>query len=535
MQKVFPVMRLSTDCERFLENIHRIKQKKIKILLESPFDLPDYVASQVPKYQYGAISFAKAAYLTSKAFKIETYPPLYDVIDLYGAEHVFHLESVLSSQFLVKYQAQWKSNEANGSPICLVHDRLGRLRRKYPYNEDVAQAISPLFGLSSYEQVAACHNLFVERQKPDGSLSLNAGEAFGEGILRTIIRGLSRFQRYHTIYHSDEYVPLVKGRTVFLQDILAPLVGESLPHKSDFKIGPKNDGTTYLACFACCASSVAPTRNMLRVLTGSHIQRDVLTQLQEHAREPETMSSDMVLGGKKTSRRLSIRWPTEAVNLDNSLDRLINAKAIRTDRGKYYPEGSEVRMGDFRITMELEEMMQKCQEYFENLSLLNKSLIRHRSRDMRKEEELPVSTSSHEGQHVLVLYRAGNTQSEEIADALTRYLAVNKTAVWNFRKEMRFGESITSKEEMAIERAFAAVIVYTPDFLEGKTAVEEYRALIARRRRDPSFRVGMLLVGARHEDLPEFMQDYLYVTIAGLDDPRMEESFMRILRDLRYL
>ena len=64
--------------------------------------------------------------------------------------------------------------------------------------------------------------------------------------------------------------------------------------------------------------------------------------------------------------------------------------------------------------------------------------------------------------------------------------------------------------------------------------MEEYRALMAKRRRDPSFRVGMLLVGARHENLPEFMQDYLYVTIAGLDDPRTEESFTKILRDLRH-
>ena len=465
MQEVFPAMRLSRDCERFLENIHQIKQKKIKILLDSPFDLPDYVASQVPKYQYGAISLAKAAYLTSRAFTIQTYPSLYDVIDLFGIEHVFHLESVLSSQFLVKYQTQWKSSESSESPIYLVHDRLGRLRKKYPYNEDVALAISPLFGLSSYEQVAVCHNEFVGRQKPDGSLSLNAGEAFGEGVLRTICRGLSRFQRYRTICHSDEYVAPVKGRTVFLPDMPVPLVGESLPHKSDMKIGPRNDGATYLACFACCASSVAPTRNILRVLTGSHIQRDVLAQLQEHAREPETMSSDALFADEKGSHRISIRWPSEVVNLDNSLDRLLSAKAVRADRGKYYPEGSEVCMGDLRITLDLEEIMQKCQKNFENLSLLNKSLIQHRSRDIRREEELLcASTGTQQGQHVLVLYRAGNTQSEEIADALTRYLAVNKTPVWNFRKEMRFGESITSKEEMAIERAFAAVIVYTRTF-----------------------------------------------------------------------
>ena len=59
-----------------------------------------------------------------------------------------------------------------------------------------------------------------------------------------------------------------------------------------------------------------------------------------------------------------------------------------------------------------------------------------------------------------------------------------------------------------MRNSFAGLIIFTPDFLEGKTAHEEYRALLAKRRAESNFKVGILRVNCGRDTIPEFMKDY---------------------------
>jgi len=134
--------------------------------------------------------------------------------------------------------------------------------------------------------------------------------------------------------------------------------------------------------------------------------------------------------------------------------------------------------------------------------------------------------------HVFILYRSGNKLSEDSAKRLSEYLTQKNIKVCLFKKEVGWGDSITDFEEEAIDNAFATIICYTKDFKEGKTAAEEYRAVLAKRRRNPDFKVGLLLIDCNDEDIPPFMKDYFYAKIKNLQDEEFRRQAEIIYRGL---
>jgi len=131
-------------------------------------------------------------------------------------------------------------------------------------------------------------------------------------------------------------------------------------------------------------------------------------------------------------------------------------------------------------------------------------------------EYFPLSETSN---WPFIAYRANNPIAKAVAERLARYFLVKGMNPWFFPWKVGWADSITDKERDGIDKAYAAIIVYTDDFLEGPTAIEEYRAFLAKRRDDPAFKVGLLLVDVEHSQVPSFMKDYLYVKISGLNDP----------------
>jgi len=134
--------------------------------------------------------------------------------------------------------------------------------------------------------------------------------------------------------------------------------------------------------------------------------------------------------------------------------------------------------------------------------------------------------------HVFLAYRVKNILGEASVKKLGKYLMGKDISVWYFPWRVGWGDSITVEEENAIRNSFAGIIVLTQDFFEGKTATEEYRALLAKRRTDSDFKVGLLLVGCAYENVPPFMKDYLWAEVDGPEDQRFEEEIEKIYRGL---
>lgn len=154
------------------------------------------------------------------------------------------------------------------------------------------------------------------------------------------------------------------------------------------------------------------------------------------------------------------------------------------------------------------------------------------SKILMKDYEKDIMAKDEPESHVFILYRAGNKNSEETAKRLSNYLEHKSIKICLFKREVGWADSMTDFEESAIENAFATVICYTKDFKEGKTASEEYRAVLAKRRDDTSFKVGLLLIDCEDEDIPPFMKDYIYAKIENADDEKFDEQAEIIYKGL---
>jgi hypothetical protein len=131
--------------------------------------------------------------------------------------------------------------------------------------------------------------------------------------------------------------------------------------------------------------------------------------------------------------------------------------------------------------------------------------------------------------HVFVAYRQ---HMESLARKVAIYLEKNDLKTWFFPWRIGWGDSVTSEEEKGISRSFAGLIIYTPDFLEGRTAKEEYRALAAKKREDPAFKLGVLRVGCSQETVPAFLKDYFSAALDSKDDDAFVREMGKIRRGL---
>lgn len=142
------------------------------------------------------------------------------------------------------------------------------------------------------------------------------------------------------------------------------------------------------------------------------------------------------------------------------------------------------------------------------------------------------SIPTHWKKHVFLAYRSGNINGEKTAKKLGKFLIDKGIRVWYFPWKVGWSDSITDAEEQGIRDSFGAVICFTSDFPKGKTAREEYRALLAKRRWDPDYRLGILLVGCNYDMIPPFMRDYFGAKIESFNDQSFEVEAKRIYRGL---
>jgi hypothetical protein len=172
-------------------------------------------------------------------------------------------------------------------------------------------------------------------------------------------------------------------------------------------------------------------------------------------------------------------------------------------------------------------------EIREFLSSINELLwdrIRHDlvQRFKLSEDAIPV----HLKKYVFIAYREVNEKSKRTAKKLGRFLKEKKMQVWYFPWKVGWADSFADKEEEAIINSFGAVLCITPDFFDGQTAKEEYRALTAKRRRDSNFKLGYLLVGCNHAIVPPFMSDYFGAEVEDDADKKFLGEAERIYRGL---
>jgi len=134
--------------------------------------------------------------------------------------------------------------------------------------------------------------------------------------------------------------------------------------------------------------------------------------------------------------------------------------------------------------------------------------------------------------HVFIAYKNNNILSKNTAIKVVDYLKIRKIPTWYYPTNVKWADSITKKEEEAIRNAFAAIICYTPDFLEGKTSTQEYNALMAKKREEPNFKVGLLLINCDKKDVPTLMKDSYYVKISNPNDPTFESIMNSIYHSI---
>lgn len=133
------------------------------------------------------------------------------------------------------------------------------------------------------------------------------------------------------------------------------------------------------------------------------------------------------------------------------------------------------------------------------------------------------------GKHIFIAYRKN---VEEIARKVAIYLAKYNLKVWFFPWKVGWGDSITIEEEKGIRDSFAGLIIFTPDFLGGKTTSEEYKALAAKKREDPHFKLGVLLVNCDPQTLPPFLKDCFAVKLNSYEGPEFTKALEKIRRGL---
>jgi len=138
-------------------------------------------------------------------------------------------------------------------------------------------------------------------------------------------------------------------------------------------------------------------------------------------------------------------------------------------------------------------------------------------------EKLNIPFKIEDKKHVFIAYR-DREEPKNIAREIGIYLIENGIQPWFFPWNMSVGDSMTEQGERALEQAFASIIVYTRDFLEGRTTVKEYRALQALSKEKPDLRICVLRVNCSVDDLPTFLKDSFSLKIISENDPELNEK-----------
>lgn len=134
---------------------------------------------------------------------------------------------------------------------------------------------------------------------------------------------------------------------------------------------------------------------------------------------------------------------------------------------------------------------------------------------------------------VYIAYRDTNPASKDVAERLTIYLRSEKGlraffAPW----QIGWGQSLFGRLEKRMAEADAAVLCYTKDFLEGRTARQEYEFFTGKLRQFPGFVAGLVLIDVDYDDAPQPLRDRLNARVLGPDDPNFPNEADEIYRGI---
>ena len=182
--------------------------------------------------------------------------------------------------------------------------------------------------------------------------------------------------------------------------------------------------------------------------------------------------------------------------------------------------GSQIRMMDDSIPDEIKEIFKKIDEIMWRKT---------RNDIIDKYDFFPEDLPPYLKKHVFIAYRITH---EDIARKLSVYLTEKGINVWFFPWRVGWGDSITDEENQGLSESFSGIIIYSPDFLEGKTAHDEYRALQAIKRERDNYKLGIVRVECSREEVPPFLLDYFDSKISSIDDELFDAEAMKIFRGL---
>lgn len=119
-----------------------------------------------------------------------------------------------------------------------------------------------------------------------------------------------------------------------------------------------------------------------------------------------------------------------------------------------------------------------------------------------------------------------------VAGRLAAFLRSKGWRAWHAPTTIPWSHELMVEIEKGIADADAAVVVFSSDFMAGRTAAEEYRRIVARRERDSSFRAGLLLVSLAHGHAPPELKATVSARVSGPDDDAFDRTATTIYRGL---
>ncbi|MEA3202094.1 MAG: hypothetical protein QOE90_3522 [Thermoplasmata archaeon] len=131
---------------------------------------------------------------------------------------------------------------------------------------------------------------------------------------------------------------------------------------------------------------------------------------------------------------------------------------------------------------------------------------------------------------VYVAYRAPT--GERLARSITDYLSARGLLPWFDQEVIGTGDSLTEAMRRGIMDSSAAVVIFTPDFKDGKNLRLEIEQINARLQRDSDFKLIPVRVGLNHDELPPLHGNPRSEYVHDADDPKLTDVLVNVHRGI---
>ena len=118
---------------------------------------------------------------------------------------------------------------------------------------------------------------------------------------------------------------------------------------------------------------------------------------------------------------------------------------------------------------------------------------------------------------VYIAYRDDRPDSFELAKRLNKFFIERRLRTFYAPWSIGWGAALFDRMRREMAIADAAILCFTPNFLSGKTAREEYETFVEQLEAHPDFRAGLILMGVPYEDAPTEMAGRTNVSVENYD------------------